>query len=210
MAIQDVLKPKSHEDVKDEINKMSTFEFCDKFLLYDVRRLKPGFKKLITHSFVSAKSKIRKKVSRIYYTLFFVWLVFDLFKIFVLPRTGMIFAEGPIDVFVDALWYPVMAFFPYYIFGFIVQIRFMRWKRKKRTHFHIPDEVLYMVMDVISREVEGGERIRQGERIRREEVGNNIARNAAAGTLYVEVMNQINQAFGEENDDDQEETQEEK
>jgi len=132
--IENILKPKSNEEVSAEIRGMSAFEFVEMFYSIKIGKLRVGFKKRITHFFIS-KGGASKLFSRAYYIIWFSWLVLNFGTWWIFPASDL-FPEGPFDVFIDVLWFAMMSFLFMWVPAFIIMMRFTKWRNKRNAIRH--------------------------------------------------------------------------
>jgi hypothetical protein len=124
--LSDILKPKSQEELKIEINNMPIFQivysFSDDGRWKDVKKLLTLKKKIICH-FLSFSYKYWILVS-FYMVCYIAQIVFGI----MFPRTNLF----PNPNFIEIIWYVVFFnFIIYLIIGFILRRKFNKWMSKK-------------------------------------------------------------------------------
>jgi len=120
--IRDILKPKSSEDLANEVNKMTSFQFVEKFEKIKMSSLpfNVGFKKRFYH-FILGKSK---KVARAYNITVLVWWIFIVLDFIFKESKFTDYAEGSLTLVMYIFWFPSM------LISFIINKRFLKWKMK--------------------------------------------------------------------------------
>lgn len=127
-----ILRPKTKQEVDNEVKKLSTFEFVDKFFLSSIKGMKVGFKKRLVYTLISSKSDLHKKVTKFYWVFWFVWLLIMIYSDVLFP-TSDLFMRASIDIIEDIFWCIIMIYFVLLLPSMWLLLRFQKWKMKKMS-----------------------------------------------------------------------------
>jgi len=147
--LSDILKPKSVEDINNEIQKMETFEFVYKFQKYNMKSFNINLKKKIAF-FFSIKFI---KYNKFYWIIYASWIILFLISHWGIPKSGMFFTE---KCFIDDInrifWFILIAYLFLMIMSLIVNRGYVKWIDKNLTgtlSLRISEELI----ESISREI---------------------------------------------------------
>lgn len=126
-SINNILKPKSKEDISKEISKMTTYEFLYKFYNFETKGLKIGFKKKFMHFLIYSKGLV--KYHKYYWIIWGIWFLITIFS-FIFPDS--FFQKEAISLLKDILWYFILIYFLFMLMVLFVHRKFHKYQLKQQ------------------------------------------------------------------------------
>lgn len=126
--INNILKPKSKDDLIRDIKSMSKYEFLYRFKDVSIKGFDIGFMKKWVHFFGSSKNTI-KKLNNYYWYVWGLFVILQIYQTWIFPSSEL-FPAGLLEYFSFILSIIITVFLVLFITALVVYIRYVWWQQK--------------------------------------------------------------------------------
>lgn len=174
-AIHEILKPKSKEEMKDQILKMDLYHFLDVFRnksFKDIIRMDIGFKKKFYFFFAFV---FLKNFNKWYWPFWSSWFIATIFSDILMPL-GSLWVRGTIDVIDDVGLFVIYLIWIPMLISMITMKRLS--KRRSYDQIRLLEEIAEDLHNLAANALQGQEEIERRERADPQRQAGNFQENS--------------------------------